>query len=73
MHYISKQDASLFSRQGLGEVICPYMEGTPNTVDRVIRQLKKCTYLCLFLRYLRRRIVDSCEIQWKVTLSFHLA
>ena len=50
MHYISKQDASLvslLSRRGLGEVICPYMEGTPNTVDRVIRQLQKCTYLCL--------------------------
>ena len=73
MHYISIQDASLLSRRGLGEVICPYMEGTPNTVDRVIKQLQKCTYLCLFLMYLRRRNVDSCGIQWKVTLSFHLA
>ena len=75
MHYIniSKQDASLLSRRGLGKVICPYMEGTPNTVDSVIRQLQKCTYLCLFLRYLRRKNVDSCGIPWKVTLSFPFA
>ena len=48
------------------------MEGTPNPVDRDVRQLQKCTHLYFFLRILRRKNVDSCEIQWKVTLSFLL-
>ena len=43
------QDANLTSRRGLGDVICPYMEGTPNPVDRVITQLQICTYLYLFI------------------------
>ena len=43
-----------------------------NPVDRDVRQVAEMYSFILFFEVIEKKNVDSCEIQWKVTLSFHL-